>query len=343
MITDNFKKHTTGVLFFFADEKEAYEKGLPTKGFGSIKYGEGSVYTGEIFFDGKNYNKLGFGKQEFFLSSLGSFNEAAGARRMMYVGEFDYRKTDWIYGNGVMYYGDKTFKPKFFVKGFYSATCKIGDYVGEFDYSSLADGFDKSMESDFDERQCLLLKELRDYDGVCENLFVGDSYFEFWYYKQFAGNRTFRKVFDKRKNINIGLGGSTFEEWKNYEGAVASLAAPRNIIINLGFNDLHTGRTIEEVEKNRDAFTKFLLSTFPAAKLYFTTVVHSPALSGFVGAEDNYNARLAVFARDIGAGIIDYSAAMREERFFDAFDADGIHPSPKGYSILERLVKQALK
>ena len=59
---------------FVPKDEAAFEKGESTCGFGIICYGEGSVYYGDIYFDGKNYNKWGFGRQDFLLSTISGWN-----------------------------------------------------------------------------------------------------------------------------------------------------------------------------------------------------------------------------------------------------------------------------
>ena len=43
-------------------------------------------------------------------------------------------------------------------------------------------------------------------------LFIGDSYFEFWHNKNFAGT-TFKESFDRTKYLNIGVGGTKYSDW----------------------------------------------------------------------------------------------------------------------------------
>lgn len=62
------------------------------------------------------------------------------------MGAFDYRKTDWIYGNGVMYFVDENGEPQYFIKGFFSGLDKIGEWQGEFDYATLLNDYTRDME-----------------------------------------------------------------------------------------------------------------------------------------------------------------------------------------------------
>ena len=69
-VFDAYKTNSAGVWYFVPDGG-VFKKGKPCKGFGAIKYAEGSVYTGDIFYDGKNFNKKGYGQQDFTKSNIG--------------------------------------------------------------------------------------------------------------------------------------------------------------------------------------------------------------------------------------------------------------------------------
>ena len=136
-----FKLDEVGIQFFVPNNMALYKSGKPCHGFGQIKYGEGSVYIGEVYFDGKEFHKLGYGRQDFTYSLIGNVDSIINEKIYLFVGEFDYRKTNWIYGNGVLYYRDLEGKPSRFVKGFFSCLNKTDEYKGEFDYSLLIDGY----------------------------------------------------------------------------------------------------------------------------------------------------------------------------------------------------------
>ena len=86
VIFDAFKKNSVGVWLFCPDKPSLYGKKKPCYGFGQIKYLEGSVYTGRIFFDGKNYLKKGKGQQDFIASCLGQLNRITGENYISLLG-----------------------------------------------------------------------------------------------------------------------------------------------------------------------------------------------------------------------------------------------------------------
>ena len=198
IIFDEYKTNRPGAWYFVPDEG-VFVKGVPCHGFGAVKYVEGSVYVGELYYDGEKFNKIGNGQQDFCRSTLGRKSIHSGLRHSKYVGAFDYRKTDWIYGNGVMYFVDENGEPQYFIKGFFSGFDKIGEWQGEFDYATLLNDYTRDMELAAEPGD-LAADWVRDCvapwrDKHADVLFVGDSYFELGNVADYAGVNLFGKVF----------------------------------------------------------------------------------------------------------------------------------------------------
>lgn len=342
---DNFKKGSEGVWYFIPSDMNLYKKHKPCYGFGVIKYPEGSVYSGDLYFDGKNYNKLGFGTQDFTHSTLGSVDPNINEKRALFVGKYDYRKTDWIYGNGVLYYRDLNGQPSRFIKGFFNGLDLLKPYVGEFDYSRLVEGYTKEMESDYNPRKELFNRELKYYNQVEEldTLFVGDSYFEFWYYEQFA-DITFNNVFDLKRVLNVGLGGTRFVDWLEYIPLLKDIKEPKNIVVNLGFNDLHSRFSVRKVFNHFKAFLKTFKEIFPNSNYYFLNVVHAPGFTDFYNNEIELNNIIEKYAKLNGLHIIHNSEAVSEkQKEVHCFDLDNCHLNHAGYVVMKNAVVDALK
>lgn len=335
-IFNNYKTQSVGVWYFVPNDIYAYKKKKPCNGFGVIKYLEGSIYTGDIYFDGKNYNKIGFGQQDFSHSSLGEIDTNINERKYMYVGQYDYRKTDWIYGNGVIYYRDLNGKPSRFIKGFFNGLDIIKPYTKKFDYSSLLEGYTKEMESDYNARKTLFNNELKNYEEIrdFETLFVGDSYFEFWYYEKFAG-KIFKDSFDTTKNLNVGLGGTKFVDWYEYIPLLKDIKEPKNIVINLGFNDLHSNYSPDKVYRDFKKFLKMFKEIFPNSNYYLLDVVHAPGFVTFLEKERDLNNKMLRTSKRNGINIIKNSEEIAEvQKNINCFDEDGCHLNPRGYEII---------
>ena len=292
---------------------------------------------------------MGKGRQDFFYSALGAvkYSKSHGKYRIaFYSGEFDYRKTDWIYGNGVLYYVDEQDKPLGFSTGFFEGLTRTGDYVGEFDYTTLAKGYDGTMEFYIDERYELFCAELDNYRNVEGeyNLFLGDSYFEFWHYEDVAGKDTFYKVFANAGNLNLGLGGTTYYDWLYYAKLLSSLRKPRNIIVNLGFNDIHCGRTAEEAFSHCKEFIAVLKSIFGNVNLYLLTVVSAPCFVNAACEEERFNGLLLANADNLDITVLDGRTPIGQlQQTANCFIGDEVHLNAVGYKALGKLISEVLK
>ena len=340
VIFDAFKKNSVGVWWFCPDEPSLYRKKKPCYGFGQIKYLEGSVYTGRVFFDGKNYLKKGKGQQDFTTSCLSQLSKVTNEKLYKFVGNFNDVNSAWIHGNGVKYYVNSENKPTHFQIGYFSRLDKKGEYRGEFDYDSLLDGYDKSMQFEIDERAILIDKEKENIKNIdrLDNLFIGDSYFELWNYEEYSKN-TFYNVF--KNSLNLGLGGTRFYDWIPYVYKLKDLKAPKNIIINLGFNDIHCEETRRAVQVHlrRIEFLKLLRDIFPDSNYYFVNVVHAPLFKDLVDVEEQLNRYLESGQTKYNYKVIDNClniASSKENPFF----IDLVHLNHHGYELFESLIKK---
>ena len=346
-VFNSFKINSSGINFFIPKDMNLYKSGKPCSGFGQITYGEGSVYTGDVYFDGKDYHKLGYGKQEFTYSHLGNIDPYINEKIYMFVGEFDYRKTNWIYGNGVLYYRDPAGNPSRFVKGFFSCLTRTGDYRGEFDYSLLLDGYSKEMESNYVKKFLLIPSEVEDVKDIVDpdTLFIGDSYFEFWHNEAFAGT-TFKNVYDTSRYLNIGVGGTKYIDWDEMLDTLPPFPKFKNIVINLGFNDLHysklntPNRVFDMMIKVLDKINRM----FDNPNIYVLNVCHAPQYGETYQREEKYNNLLVKNAKKLNITIID-NAKVIADRFLieNVFDIDRVHLNSVGYEVMLEEINKHIK
>ncbi len=339
-----YSRFGAGVQAFVPEIPEEYSQGKACKGFGIIRYGEGSVYYGDVYFDGMHYNKLGFGRQDFMLSEIGAFDPERKVRRAFYIGQFDYRETDWIYGNGVVFYVDAENRPACFVKGFYEGLDITGDYQGDFDASRLPDGYSMEMEAHFDYWADTLQRQLQALAGVkeLENLFIGDSYFELWNDPAYAG-KTFYEIFDNASNLNIGIGGTCFFSWPRFLQTVETLPSPKRIFLNLGFNDLHRHKKAYRAFTDYQNLLGKLQNIFPKAKFYLLNVVQCPNDLDKAEIEEQFNAMTRDTTQAMGVEIIDMRSAIQGVGGIQkAFAADQVHLNAIGYAVMEQMVMGAM-
>jgi len=220
MLFPAFERFSDGVQYFFPQDGEAYAAGKPCKGFGSVRYAEGSLYCGDLYFDGKAYNKLGYGRQDFMLSEIGVLNEKNKVRKAFFLPE---------------------------------------------------------MECEFDVRADVFESAFDHYRDITEmeNLFIGDSYFEFWNKSEFA-DELFYERFDKTHNLNLGVGGTRFSDWKRFIPKLEKIKRPKRIVLNLGFNDIHGNRTAEDVFSGYTEILSMLRQYFPDSEYVLLNIVKAP-------------------------------------------------------------------
>ncbi len=339
-----YKCFGIGVQVFAPEDPGAFERGDACKGFGMIRYQDGSVFYGDVCFDGTRYHRIGFGRQDFLLSHLGVFNPEHKVRRAFYIGQFDYRKTDWIYGNGAMFYVDADNKPAYFVKGFYEGEYIFREYQGDFDSSILPNGFTVDMEAFFDPFSDVLQQKMRAISGVkkLENLFIGDSYFELWNNPAYA-ERTFYEIYQNEYNLNLGVGGTCFCNWLRFVPAVKTLPEPKRIFLNLGFNDIHRHQPIDSVFANFIQLMTILQNEFPNSEYYLLNVVQCPRLPEMAEIEEEFNSMTLASAKKYRLKIIDMRSAIQAVGGTEkAFVADNLHLNPIGYSAMEQEISKII-
>lgn len=329
-----------GVTWFIPEQ--TFTKGVPCKGVIREVYSEGSVYIGEAEYDGKNFLRQGHGIQYFenstiLGSQIGSPNDTKLDR---FVGNFDRFASDWMYGNGVWYFTDMQGKPKYFCKGFFLRTEKIDDWHGEFDYDSLLAGYSKDMEMVELYKYLNQVNTLQErYANVakCTYLFMGDSWIDFWRDEQcFSRYGFIGKGYDF---VNVGIGGTTYKDWTKWIDKLVVCHNPDKILINLGFNDLHHGQTVEQTYENFVKVVTSIHSALPNAKLYVTSVTHCSAYTNFFERELQVNSLVIDYAEKsdfityLPVGDLFKKDGKMIENMDDYCIEDRLHLNQKGYAV----------
>lgn len=328
-----------GVILFVTEDDELK---TGTTGCGKISYCEGSIYTGPLVFTGKTFEKLGYGRQDFFNSSIScdDIGGPIGDRVYLYEGMFDYRKTQWIYGNGIFYF-TKDGKPDAYFAGFFEGTSCIDEYRGPEIDSVLLPSFKGTKKLD-----CLypkqgkiakLTKERKEHKDV-DYLFIGDSYFDnLNNYKGKDGGTLFELYKGKNNALNLGIGGWRYIDFIPYLDSFVLCGKPKNIIVNLGFNDIHSGKDADQTLKDMSDFLSPILAKFPDIKIYLLTVSHFPAFPQFRNEEDKYNDEIKRrYRHDRNIEIIEADTVFEDIKnsnlnFDDYIEPDLVHPNEKGY------------
>lgn len=340
-----FRSNSVGVQFFVPNGGHNFDGVTPCDGFGCVKYDDGTVYLGDLYFDGKIYIKRGFGRLSYGESELGVIFGKSGIGKAFYIGEFGGNGADDIYGDGVMYYRNAENYPACFVKGFFDGFHKVGAYKGEWNDAFLSDGYTPDMERDFTERDALFAWESENLADMTEldNLFIGDSYFEFWHRRRFS-QTVFKESYDEFRNINVGLGGTTFADWFGYIPKLSALSEPKKIFINLGFNDIHIGTKAEKVFDDYKRVLSTLKVMFANSDYFLLNIVRAPCGSPFWAEEEKLNELTKSSALELGVHIVDMRSAINEAaKSGNVFYNDGIHLNNAGYRIFSSVISDTEK
>lgn len=332
-----------GALLFVSDD----ELKPGAKGNGVITYQEGSKYTGPLVFLGSSFEKLGYGTQDFTDSRINNDGVGGpdGDTLYLYQGEFDYRVSQWIYGNGIFYFL-KDGKPDAYFPGFFSSTSYIKPYEGDNIEELLLPSFKNARRlSALRPNKARIAKMSLDKSPV-DILFVGDSYFDFLSNHFDNDGKNLFEHYTKGMNAaNIGIGGYRFRNWIPL---VETLIAPRNpqkIVVNLGFNDLHIGLSADDTLKDAKEFVFKVLEKLPNARIYLLNVSHFPAFVRLRKKEDEYNRKLEEWVKtDRRLSLIDGASAFPPVEELKPYSEDDlVHPNNLGYSLWMPFIMNAVQ
>lgn len=320
-----------------------------TWGVGEVSYEDGSVYRGTLLFRDGTLNKYGFGEQDFTSACQTAADFGADSDKYKpykFVGEYDYIRGDWIFGNGVMYFTDKSGKPAAYATGRFCGTGRFGDYEGEFFPELLLPGFEGLPQIELTVRKAQFdaIYEVAKKAGECKSVLVGDSWFEFYSSREpsivaLCGLGDLYETDTAGKSVvNLGIGGTTYIEWApNIERILKQIKFDR-LFFNLGFNDLHFVRTEDETFADFVNVAEAALRARPDAKIFVNAVCPAPAKPRHTEVKARLNKRI----KDYCAAHENFTYLPSNEVFLDKngraikdladyFATDGIHLNRKGY------------
>jgi lysophospholipase L1-like esterase len=169
-------------------------------------------------------------------------------------------------------------------------------------------------------------------------LFAGDSQFTRW--------KTIHEDLKGYTVINRGFGGSKMSDLLHYTDRIVIPYRPRLIVVNEGGNDIHGGRTPEDLLADCKAFVTKVQQALPNTRIALSGLQPSPAR----WAEADTRRRFNVMLRE-------YVATQKNVVYIDLFDAylgadgkpreelfvaDMTHHSAAGYAVRMRVMKPVL-
>lgn len=166
-------------------------------------------------------------------------------------------------------------------------------------------------------------------------LFYGASNIRLW--------KSLPQRFGKQKVINRGFGGSQLSDCIHFADRVVIPYAPKTIYLNAGGNDLHFGKTPEQVLKDFQALVAKIRAALPKTQINYLCIPTSPARWSEVALVKAANQLIADYAKaDGNLGFINYFSQLlgadgqpRPELFV----ADKLHFSEAGYDVVTSAIK----
>jgi lysophospholipase L1-like esterase len=169
-------------------------------------------------------------------------------------------------------------------------------------------------------------------------LFAGDSQFTRW-----------KSIQDDLKGytvINRGFGGSKMSDLLHYTDRIVIPYRPRMIVVNEGGNDIHAGRTPEELLADFKAFVAKVRQALPQTRIALSGLQPSPARWEQADTRRRFNAMLRAYVAtqknvvyiDLFDAYLGVDGKPREELFV----ADRLHHSAAGYAVRVRVMRPIL-
>ena len=168
---------------------------------------------------------------------------------------------------------------------------------------------------------------------------------KFWHYKEFAG-KTFYEVFDINNTLNIGVGGTKYKDWLELLDQITYFPKFKNIVLNLGFNDLHyaVDSKPNNVYNHMIEVLRKINLIFDNPNIYVLNVCHSPANVALYNKEVKFNEILKKNIKKLNIHLIDNSKLIKEKNcLVNVFDKDDVHLNPTGYEVMLNIIKENVK
>ncbi len=316
-------------------------------GFGSVKYAEGSIYTGSLIYVDGVLEKYGFGEQNFENSTITAegFTADKNLKLLKFVGFYDFFETNWIFGNGVFYFTDKKGRPAAFIKGRFAGTGKIAEW-DNFSSDMLLPGYTLDMEIEFTPQagRFLWLENSIKHGVKCKTVLVGDSWFELYECpidgKYICG--TFAEDTKNKNVLNLGIGGSKFIDWTTCHGKLLKYVDFDRIIINLGFNDVHSSIPTSSIVEHTRKLFDMIRERNANAEIYLLNITPSVTYKLKLTQEREANAALEKLCNEYNITVLDSAKLFMPNGeyimdFESYYYADGLHLDRKGYELWRKL------
>ncbi len=352
-----------GMRWFEPLNNAEFKIGVFCKGIGEEKYAEGSVYIGEMEYDGKNFYKQGHGRQYFAQSTFSegtAFGGPEGSVTLLYEGDFDHSKSDWFYGNGIFYFTRRDGTPLAIAHKFFKGVGYYEDWKGNFNENRLFPGFTADMNVELTNPFSHKFKEyIKEYSQKnfpqYEFVFFGDSWMDYWRNHNNVYPPLYGSEFEQDKGemsaVNVGVAGTKFSDWDN--DVLDNLVLKFNgdvYVINLGFNDLHFGYEVKEVLKECIRVINKILTFNKKSKIYLCSLTHCTPFTDYWKRESELNGEFKKLSKKIpnvkylSTGELFLNKNGEPIKNMDDYCiADRLHLNRKGYDVWAKFILDSVK
>ncbi|MBM3875180.1 MAG: hypothetical protein FJ386_00455 [Verrucomicrobia bacterium] len=145
------------------------------------------------------------------------------------------------------------------------------------------------------------------------------------------------------KVINRGFGGSQLADALHFADRIVIPAAPKTIYVQSGGNDIHAGRTPEQVLADFKAFVAKVRAALPETKIHFIALPPSPLRWSQREKQREANRLVEEFVREDGAlNFVDIFPHMLGDDGRprpELYVGDNLHLSAKGYALWTSLIR----
>jgi lysophospholipase L1-like esterase len=169
-------------------------------------------------------------------------------------------------------------------------------------------------------------------------LLAGDSQFTRW--------KTVHQDLPDYRIINRGFGGSKMSDLLLYTDRIVLPYKPRMIIVNEGGNDIHAGRTPEQLLADITNFVGRVRAVLPDTPIVFSGLTPSPARWNETDTRLRFNRMLRGYLAsgknliylDLFDAYLGDDGKPREQLFVE----DKLHHSAAGYAVRMRIMRPIL-
>ena len=169
-------------------------------------------------------------------------------------------------------------------------------------------------------------------------LFIGSSTIRLW--------KTLAQDFHGQRVINRGFGGSEIVDATHFAGRVIFPYQPKLVFLRAGGNDLHAGKTVEQVFADFKEFVGVVRAKLPEADITFIGLSPSLARWNQHDQEQALNKLIEDFTRQNPRlkFIEDYDMVLGADGRprAELFIADKLHFNAEGYKLLAERVRPFL-